>query len=46
MNKSEDENIRYAKNPQYLIKIDNKGDKKTQLFISVGQSDGLFYFIL
>ena len=40
MQKTEEENERYAKNPQFYIKINNKKNKKTQMFITVGQTDG------
>lgn len=40
MQKTEEENERYGKNPQFLIKLNNKKSKQTQIFITVGQVDG------
>ena len=41
INKNEEENIRYCKNPQYTLKLNNKNAEKTQIFLSLGQLDGI-----
>lgn len=40
INKNEEDNIRYCKNPQYVLKLNNKNAEKTTIFLSLGQSDG------
>lgn len=40
MQRTEEENERYAKNPQFYFKIDSKKNKKTQIFLNVSQVDG------